>query len=421
MPIPLRVLLLIGALLLLPFALPAQTAQPPQFTGITVGVMATDYEFLNGNNDAFRPVATLEVGLRRQLGDRLALLLPVRYGFVDVGEFVNYRQLSGDLLLRWYPKGFTKRSNFYLQGGAALATENSELENYTQFPIGVGVDFPSGKNTWFGLRAEYRATATPGRQALSLGAAVTYRFGVIDTDGDRVPDLRDRCPEVAGSRTARGCPDRDRDRVRDAYDDCPDVPGHPRDRGCPDTDDDGILDHLDLCPNVPGEKATNGCPDTDADGVPDHLDVCPTLRGPAATNGCPDRDQDGIYDAEDQCPDVPGPATSRGCPDRDNDGVFDAEDQCPDRPGPKRFRGCPDRDLDGLPDDLDRCPDLPGDLRTGCPDRDQDGFPDHEDKCPDRPGKFSGCPDTDRDGTPDHLDQCPKEFGPARLKGCPEE
>lgn len=89
-----------------------------------------------------------------------------------------------------------------------------------------------------------------------------------DSDGDGVPDDRDKCPD-----TPRGV-------VVDAD-------------GCPvDSDGDGVPDYLDKCPNTPRGVAVdaNGCPlDSDGDGVPDYLDKCPgTPRGVVVDEkGCP--------------------------------------------------------------------------------------------------------------------------------------
>ena len=88
-----------------------------------------------------------------------------------------------------------------------------------------------------------------------------------DSDGDGIPDSRDKCPFEAedfdGFEDADGCPD-------------------------PDNDKDGIPDKEDACPNVPGDKSPdpkkNGCPfsiaDRDHDGVPDDVDKCPDEGGP---------------------------------------------------------------------------------------------------------------------------------------------
>jgi outer membrane protein OmpA-like peptidoglycan-associated protein len=114
-----------------------------------------------------------------------------------------------------------------------------------------------------------------------------------------------------------------------------------------DTDGDGIPDDKDKCPTVPGLAKYDGCPipDTDGDGINDEEDQCPTVKGLARYHGCPipDTDHDGINDEEDKCPTVPGLARYQGCPipDRDHDGINDEEDKCPDLFGVKENQGCP--------------------------------------------------------------------------------
>ena len=120
----------------------------------------------------------------------------------------------------------------------------------------------------------------------------------MDSDGDGVPDSRDKCPNTPIGMTvdANGCPlDSDGDNISDSMDKCPGTPkGVAVDaKGCPiDTDGDGVPDSLDKCPNTPkGCKVDkNGCPaDSDGDGVPDCLDKCPsTPKGSQVdANGCP--------------------------------------------------------------------------------------------------------------------------------------
>ncbi|HEX5001177.1 MAG TPA: PorP/SprF family type IX secretion system membrane protein [Bacteroidia bacterium] len=55
-----------------------------------------------------------------------------------------------------------------------------------------------------------------------------------------------------------------------------------------DSDNDGIPDEKDACPFIKGSRATNGCPDSDGDGVQDLVDKCPMVAGTAANGGCPD-------------------------------------------------------------------------------------------------------------------------------------
>ena len=114
---------------------------------------------------------------------------------------------------------------------------------------------------------------------------------LLDSDGDGVPDKRDRCLNTpAGVVVDReGCPlDSDGDGVPDGFDDCPQTDPLARGDvdifGCAvDADFDGIPDYRDRCPNNPigAEVDKDGCPiDSDSDGVPDGLDDCPfTLYG----------------------------------------------------------------------------------------------------------------------------------------------
>jgi len=89
-------------------------------------------------------------------------------------------------------------------------------------------------------------------------------FDTVDTDGDGVSDLYDRCPEVKGLAAKDGCPD-------------------------VDTDEDGILDSKDRCPYLPAPGTPDGCPnpDIDNDGVLNTADKCPNVHGLMSNNGCP--------------------------------------------------------------------------------------------------------------------------------------
>ena len=209
---------------------------------------------------------------------------------------------------------------------------------------------------------------------VSLG----YAPDVRDTDGDGIPNSRDKCPLIP-----------------EDYD------GHEDDDGCPDDDSDGDRrpDSVDKCPHEPedldGFEDEDGCPelDNDKDGIPDLQDKCPNDpedgKEPHPTDGCPrskrDSDGDGINDELDKCPleeeDLDGFEDEDGCPELDNDkdGIPDAQDKCP---------VCAE-DKDGFEDE-DGCPDL---------DNDKDGIPDAQDKCPNQPETFNGFKDDD--GCPD--------------------
>lgn len=87
---------------------------------------------------------------------------------------------------------------------------------------------------------------------------------------------------------------------------------------CKDTDGDKIYDKDDKCPNTFGLVEFNGCPDTDGDGIIDSEDDCPEDYGLEEFDGCPDTDEDGIPDHEDECPDTYGYARFDGCPNNDH-------------------------------------------------------------------------------------------------------
>ncbi len=179
----------------------------------------------------------------------------------------------------------------------------------------------------------------------------------LDSDGDGVPDERDRCPgtPTGAPVDAQGCePDSDGDGVANRLDHCPGTPAGARvdARGCEfDSDGDGVVDRLDQCPNTPAGARVDakGCElDSDGDGVVDRLDQCPNTPAGARVDarGCElDSDGDGVVDRLDQCPDTPAGARvdAKGCElDSDGDGVVDRLDQCPDTPAGDRVdaQGC---------------------------------------------------------------------------------
>jgi OOP family OmpA-OmpF porin len=118
-----------------------------------------------------------------------------------------------------------------------------------------------------------------------------------------------------------------------------------------DTDGDGVPDDKDKCPATPmGAKVdAQGCElDGDKDGVVDRLDKCPTTPAGRTVNaqGCElDGDGDGVVDALDKCPTTPAgnKVNAQGCDlDTDGDGIIDKADQCPDTPAGDRVdnKGC---------------------------------------------------------------------------------
>lgn len=114
-----------------------------------------------------------------------------------------------------------------------------------------------------------------------------------DRDGDGVPDSEDECPDEPGYASNHGCPVNGH-----APDDVTPAPSHaaeaPSDwASMPDRDGDGVPDIYDKCPDVPGQIFNDGCPldaalpDRDGDGVPDIYDKCPNVAGPIYNDGCP--------------------------------------------------------------------------------------------------------------------------------------
>ena len=223
---------------------------------------------------------------------------------------------------------------FVFAGGGAMQvvkTNNADdiaKDTDAELYLGVGAKYRVD-NGW-GLRGDARILFPPSSKGtgftedyeilLSIykefGRKVEQKVAVVtgpkDSDGDGIPDDKDKCPNEP----------EDKDGFQDE-DGCPDL----------DNDNDGIPDAQDKCPLEPEDKDgfqdDDGCPDpdNDGDGIPDAADKCPLEP----------EDKDGFQD-DDGCPD----------PDNDNDGVLDAQDKCPDQPETKNGY----QDEDGCPDEI---------------------------------------------------------------------
>ncbi len=116
----------------------------------------------------------------------------------------------------------------------------------------------------------------------------------------------------------------------------------------PDSDGDGVPDYKDRCAgtlkNVPVDAV--GCPiDTDGDGVADHEDKCPgtPMGAPVDRAGClKDSDGDGLTDWDE----TQKYGTNPNDPDSDDDGLADGKEVLQYGTDPKN----PDTDGDGLTD-----------------------------------------------------------------------
>ena len=248
---------------------------------------------------------------------------------------VSFVHGSGNLLVT--PLARRAGGPFLSVGGGAARLTPSGGTKLDQGTLEVA----GGVRLWLtdavGLRLEARDVhylPKYGFQAsvdyITIGAGLTVSLGATprDTDGDGVPDKRDKCPDTPkGARVdADGCPlDGDGDKVFDGLDQCEGTPkGCTVDaKGCPtDADGDGVCDGVDTCPDTPKGATVDatGCPkDSDGDGVLDGLDQCAdTPKGCTVDDkGCPnDSDGDGVCDGRDRCPDTtPGlKVDSDGCP-----------------------------------------------------------------------------------------------------------
>ena len=465
----------------------AQDGTEP-LNGISAKVLFIDYNTPN-SIDGFKPTNGLELAYLRNVNQNIAIGIPIKIGLASInGSEDKTTIFSLDAVGQFQFGSSESLIRPYIFAGVGMVFEQFE-ENNPQIPAGLGLYVRAGGSSFFTFQGEYRKSFEEQRDNIQLGIGWHFKLkpqprvdGPLDTDGDGLPDLKDYCPNEAGSLLAGGCPDTDDDGVPNGEDDCPTVKGPAETRGCPttaptsptpapqnppavaDRDGDGINDNLDQCPDQPGTIALRGCPpsvpaqqqpttpvtttppaqvptqqtqqtqpasnasstvDTDGDGLVDSRDQCPETAGPILLMGCPDSDGDGIIDKDDRCPNKPGEALFSGCPDSDKDGISDDNDDCPSLAGASSAKGCPDADGDGTPDRDDNCPREKGSAsNNGCPvyDADNDGIEDKDDMCPNQrgPATTKGCPDTDGDNIADKNDLCPTEAGTPGASGCPD-
>ena len=232
----------------------------------------------------------------------------IKYSFMDL------------LKSKWLDPSVNIGGGYNFLGDASAGTVNGGLGLTFWFTEQVGLQFQST------YKHSFDDNRTPNADIpthIQHFAGLTFKFGGKDTDGDRIYDKDDACPEVAGLPEFKGCPDTDKDGIQDSEDACPEEAGTKELNGCPDNDGDGIINKEDACPDDKGTKMMNGCPDADGDGVADKDDKCPTVAGAKDNAGCPwpDTDGDGVADKDDKCPTVAGTVANNGCPEVSDDDI----------------------------------------------------------------------------------------------------
>ena len=159
---------------------------------------------------------------------------------------------------------------------AAKALKEAYGDRVCIYSVLVGHDLDGGetmvniaKAGRCGVTINAEDTVSPAQMA-GYVERVFFRGGMLDSDGDGVPNDLDQCPATPkGVKVdSRGCAlDSDGDLVPDYLDKCPNTPrGVKVDyKGCPvtagDADGDGVPDSLDRCPNTPYGAKVNaqGC------------------------------------------------------------------------------------------------------------------------------------------------------------------
>lgn len=354
-----------------------------------------------------------EVAYMRNVNQNLNIGIPFHLGLIKFPEDNFNRTIAGlDGIVQYQFYEPTRFLIPYVFGGVGGVMEDFENLNI-QFPVGLGANFRIYRGAFINLQAEYRKSLSEDKDNIKVGLGFLFNLGnwgedalppedqlpyagIVDADGDGVPDSDDKCPDAAGVAALLGCPDADGDNIADSDDMCPEEEGSPLTKGCPDTDGDGIADSDDPCPESAGPRITNGCPDTDGDGVADKDDKCPSQIGAIADGGCPSTKTNTSTTTTGGTITNPTGTTVIGQPSGSSD----------------------DSDGDGFANNIDECPNESGTVR-GCPDSDGDGVANRFDPCPNSSGGANGCPDSDGDGVDDSTDRCPNSWGPTSNYGCP--
>jgi OmpA-OmpF porin, OOP family len=220
---------------------------------------------------------------------------PTHTNAVDGAKEVTAYWLDPRIQLRFELRpGYDKRVQPFVYVGAGAPTVFSTARMTLDTGIiaegygGVGVRLDTLKG--FRVRVDAKVSVITGSNPPPVGVEAEFDFGIdfgiggpkrpsttevtpvqtadLDTDGDGIPDSKDKCPtrpeDFDGFEDADGCPDidNDGDHVLDIADKCPMQPetynGFEDDDGCPDTvpaDVSGIVGSIEGLLYAEGETA----------------------------------------------------------------------------------------------------------------------------------------------------------------------
>ena len=150
-------------------------------------------------------------------------------------------------------KTYTLDLSISPEGSGTISPPNGEYEEGTVINIRVTPNSGFQFNDW----SDLNLGGNPLAFTMNRNLRMTAFMGPLDTDGDRIPDSIDQCPNSNPDETidSNGC-----------------GPSQL------DADGDGVYNALDQCPGTPSGTNVNpqGCavsaPDVDGDGVPDSQD-----------------------------------------------------------------------------------------------------------------------------------------------------
>ena len=174
-------------------------------------------DYVGTGNEEFDNTYGFEVAYHRNFSEFIGLTLPVKIGQGRIAGFRERRNVvSVDALLRLrydptekrlpvVPYAFAGVGYVHESQGGAEATPDDDL---LQLPVGGGLNVRLNEFSFLTFQAEYRMAPTlDGHDNVQFGAGYHFNFGVLaDSDGDGIPNVRDKCPNTIGVRDYEGCP-----------------------------------------------------------------------------------------------------------------------------------------------------------------------------------------------------------------------